>query len=604
MPERIEDYALIGDCHTAALVSRGGSIDWLCLPQFDSEACFAALLGGPEHGRWLVAPRDGRSRSTRAYRHGTLVLDTTFHTPGGGVVTVTDCMPRREETPHLVRQIRGVRGRVPMRTELIVRFDYGSVVPWVRRAPNGIRAVAGPHALRIASDVPLQGQNLTTVGEFEVVEGQTVSMSLTWHPSHTSEPREPDASAIVEKAETTWRAWADRCTYRGDWQPQVLRSLITLKALTHASTGGIVAAPTTSLPETIGGARNWDYRYCWVRDATFTLLALAAGGYNAEAREWREWLLRAVAGDPSKLQILYGVDGTRRIPEWEVDWLPGYEASAPVRVGNAASQQLQLDVYGELFDAIYQCHRAGMGPEKYAWDLQRVLLQYLESTWDQPDNGIWEVRGPRRHFTHSKIMAWVAFDRGIKSIERLGMSGPVEKWRALRDEIHRDVCRSGYDANLGTFVQYFGSKRLDASLLMIPLVGFLPATDARVRGTIRAVEQKLMDHGLVRRYQIDTDGAAIDGVDGLPGTDGVFLPCTFWLANNWALVGRHEDACRLFERLLCLANDVGLMSEEYDARTGAALGNYPQAFSHVALVNTASNLSLARKEPGRHCRET
>ena len=603
MPERIEDYALIGDCHTAALVSRGGSIDWLCLPQFDSGACFAALLGGPEHGRWLVAPR-GSFRSARAYRHGTLVLDTTFYTAGGGVVMVTDCMPRRETTPHLVRQIRGIKGRVTMRTELIVRFDYGSVIPWVRKAPNGIRAVAGPHALRIVSDVPLQGQNMTTVGEFDVVEGQTISLTLTWHPSHLSEPAEPDASAIVEKAESTWRAWADRCTYRGDWQPQVLRSLITLKALTHASTGGIIAAPTTSLPETLGGARNWDYRYCWLRDATFTLLALATGGYRNEAREWREWLLRAVAGEPSKLQILYGVDGTRRIPEWEVDWLPGFEASAPVRVGNAASQQLQLDVYGELLDAMYQCHRAGLGPEEYAWSLQRVLLEYLESSWDEPDNGIWEVRGPRRHFTHSKIMSWVAFDRGIKAIERLKMPGPLEKWIAFRDRIHRDVCRAGFDQGLGAFVQYFGSKRLDASLLMIPLVGFLPATDARVRGTVRAVEEKLMDHGLVRRYLSAADGGEMDGVDGLPGRDGVFLPCTFWLANNWALVGRHEDARRLFDRLLCLSNDVGLLSEEYDARTGAALGNCPQAFSHVALVNAANNLSLGRREPGRHCRET
>ncbi|HXN34471.1 MAG TPA: glycoside hydrolase family 15 protein, partial [Polyangiaceae bacterium] len=556
-----------------------------------------ALLGGPEHGRWLLAPRGHVKRVTRAYRDVTLVLDTTFEADGGEV-TITDCMPAREVAPRVVRLVRGVRGRVPMRTEIVVRFDHGSVIPWVRKAHDGIRAIAGPNGLRIRSGVPLRGENMTTVADFDVTEGETVSFSLTWYPSHLKEPHEIDPLAVVESTERVWREWAAQCTYEGAWRDVVLRSLITLKALTHEPTGGIIAAPTTSLPEAVGSARNWDYRYCWVRDATFTLIALVDGGYREEARQWREWMLRAVAGDPSELQIMYAVDGARRLPEWEVGWLPGYEASRPVRIGNAASGQRQLDVYGELLDAMYQCQRVGLAPEAAAWNLQRALLEYLESSWERPDSGIWEVRGPERQFTHSKVMAWVAFDRGIKTIERLGMAGPLGRWLAVRERIHRDVCREGFDDELFAFVHFYGSKRLDASLLLIPLVGFLPPSDARVRGTVRAIERELVDHGLVRRYE------PAHAVDELPEREGAFLPCSFWLADNWALAGRRADACALFERLIHLRNDVGLLSEEYDPVAGRLVGNFPQAFSHVALLNTAHNLALAETSPGRHCRET
>ncbi|MGA7120684.1 MAG: glycoside hydrolase family 15 protein [Polyangiaceae bacterium] len=596
MPSRIEDYALIGDCETAALVARNGSIDWLCLPRFDSGSCFAALLGGPDHGRWLLAPRGEVRRVTRAYRDGTLVLDTTFEAEGG-TVTVTDCMPTRETTPRVVRIVRGVRGRVAMRTEIAVRFDYGSVVPWVRNAGDGIRAIAGPNCLRIRGDVPLRGENMRTVADFEVAEGETASFSLTWYPSHLDEPDDIKPSILVEKTERAWRDWAGQCTYEGEWRDVVLRSFVTLKALTHAATGGIIAAPTTSLPEAIGSGRNWDYRYCWVRDATFTLLALVAGGYREEARQWREWMLRAAAGDPSDLQIMYAVDGARRLTEWQVDWLPGYEASSPVRVGNAASSQRQLDVYGELLDAMYHCHRVGLAPEPDTWGLQQALLEYLESSWSRPDSGIWEVRGPERQFTHSKVMAWVAFDRGIKSIERLGMAGPLDRWRAARARIHEDVCREGFDQALGSFVHYYGSKTLDASLLQIPLVGFLPPGDARVRGTVRAIERGLVEHGLVKRYE------SAPSIDGLPRGEGAFLACSFWLVDNWALEGRHGEACELFRRLIDLRNDVGLLSEEYDPIARRFVGNFPQAFSHVALVNTAHNLKLAVGGAGRHCRQ-
>jgi GH15 family glucan-1,4-alpha-glucosidase len=583
-PSPIEDYAIVGDCQTAALVSRGGSIDWLCLPRFDSAACFAALLGGPEHGRWLVAPAGEAKSVDRAYREGTLVLDTTFHADGG-TVTLTDCMPIRERVPHLVRVVRGVSGRVRMRTQLIVRFDYGSIVPWVRKVGDDLVAIAGPDSVHVRSDVPLRGEGLTTVGEFDVAEGQTVALSLTWQPSHLPAPPALDAASVVVEAERRWRKWAAQCTYAGERRDIVVRSLVTLAALTHTATGGIVAAPTTSLPEAFGGVRNWDYRYCWLRDATFTLLALANNGFLHEARVWREWLLRAVAGDPSKLQILYGVDGERRIGEEEIPWLPGYGGARPVRVGNAASNQRQLDVYGEVLDSFYQCRRLGLEPEPNSWGLMRKLLEYLETGWDRPDEGIWEVRGPKRQFTHSKVMAWVAFDRGVRLIDELGSGGPLERWRAIRERIHEEVCRSGFDPELGSFVQYYGAKRLDASLLMIPLVGFLPATDARVRGTARAIEEGLMDRGFVRRYQTHPD------VEGLPHGEGVFLPCSFWLADNWALMGRTADAQRLFDRLVGLCNDVGLLSEEYDIDSGRLAGNFPQAFSHVSLVNTAHNLS-------------
>jgi GH15 family glucan-1,4-alpha-glucosidase len=560
----------------------------MCLPRFDSGACFAALLGGPENGRWSIAPVSREAgRIERAYRPGTLVLDTTFHV-GADAVTVTDCMPVRDRIPHLVRVVRGVRGKVRMATELVMRFDYGSIVPWVRKDEGGLLAIAGPDSLRMQSDVPLHGRDMTTVGEFDVAEGKAVAFALTWHPSHVRKPAAVDPHQIVAQAERDWRAWSARCSYRGEWRDPLLRSLITLKALTHSITGGIVAAPTTSLPEALGGVRNWDYRYCWVRDATFTLLALARNGFIDEALAWREWMLRAVAGDPAKLQILYGVDGTRRVTEFEVPWLAGYEGARPVRVGNAASEQRQLDVYGEVMDALYQCHELGFPPDPHAWDIRRKMLEFLETCWDQPDDGIWEVRGPRRQFTHSKVMAWVAFDRGIKRLEGLGGRGPLERWRALRARMHDEICRCGFDAELGAFVQSYGSKALDASLLMVPLVGFLPADDERVRGTVRAIEATLLEDGLVRRYESRSE------VDGLPEGEGVFLPCTFWLADNFALAGRLQDARRLFRRLLDLRNDVGLLAEEYDVRAGRLVGNFPQAFSHVSLVNTARNLTQVK----------
>ncbi len=584
VPSRIEDYALVGDCQTAALVSKTGSIDWLCLPRFDSGACFAALLGGPEHGRWLLAPKSGVRRVTRAYRDATLVLDTTFECDGGTVV-VTDFMPLRDgRAPHLVRIVRGVRGCVRMSTELVIRFDYGSIVPWVRQDGRDLLAIAGPDALRIQSETELHGEGLTTVGEFDVREGQDVAFSATWHSSHEERPRRADERALLRDAEADWHAWSGRCTYSGPGREQVVRSLVTLKALTHAHTGGIVAAPTTSLPEYLGGVRNWDYRYSWVRDATFTLLALVENGYYDEAVAWREWLLRACAGDPADMQILYGVDGERRVEEQELPWLPGYEGSRPVRVGNAAHTQCQLDIYGEIMDAMYQAHRHGIPPDPAAWDLRKVLLDHLESIWQQPDDGIWEVRGPRRQFTHSKVMAWVAFDRAVKRVEAAG-GGPVERWKALRDRIHDDVCRHGYDASVGAFVQSYGSKDLDAALLMIPLVGFLPPTDPRVQSTVAAIQRGLVtDGGLVMRYRNDR------AVDGLPEGEGVFLPCSYWLADNLALLGKHDEARRLFERLIALCNDVGLLSEEYDPRTERLVGNFPQAFTHVSLVNTARHL--------------
>jgi GH15 family glucan-1,4-alpha-glucosidase len=618
VPSRIEDYALIGDCQTAALVGRDGSIDWLCLPRFDSGACFAALLGSPEHGRWLLAPCGEVTSVRRAYRDGSLILDTTFETKDG-IVRLTDCMPIRdaqppplpltrqslELAPRVIRRVRGVRGRVAMRFELIVRFDYGSIVPWVRRVvpenasvdegrSYGIRAIAGPDAVRLQSDVPVHGENMTTIATFDVSEGQELSFVLTWHWSHVEEPPAIDPAKVVEGTERAWLDWSKHGTYRGEWTGLVTRSLVTLKALTHGNTGGIVAAPTTSLPEALGGVRNWDYRYAWVRDATFTLLALMENGFVDEARAWREWLLRAVAGDPAQLQIMYAVDGSRRIDERQIPWLPGYEGAAPVRVGNAAFQQRQLDIFGEVMDALYQCGRHGLAPSPDAWDLRVNLLEFLESCWDQPDEGIWEVRGPPRQFTHSKVMAWVAFDRGVRRIEAVGRGGPLERWRAIRDRIHAEVCRQGYDAELGAFVQYFGAKDLDASLLMLPLVGFLPASDERVRGTAHAVERHLMRGGLVRRY------APREEVDGLPVGEGVFLPCSFWLADNWILMGRLGDARRMFERLAGLCNDVGLLSEEYDVTAKRMTGNFPQAFSHVSLVNTALNLTRCERGPAQN----
>ncbi|MDQ3669980.1 MAG: glycoside hydrolase family 15 protein, partial [Actinomycetota bacterium] len=593
MPLKLEDYGLIGDTQTAALVGRDGSVDWLCMPRFDSAACFAALLGEPDHGRWLIAPAAGGLATRRRYRPGTLVLETEFEVDEGAI-RVIDFMPPREQDPDLVRIVEGVRGRVPVRMELVIRFDYGSIIPWARRLNGTLTYTGGPDALSLRTPVETRGENLTTVAEFTVAEGDRVPFVLTWYPSSEPAPREIEAARALEQTEVWWQDWSARCEYEGEWREPVLSSLIVLKALTYAPTGGIVAAPTTSLPEKIGGVRNWDYRYCWLRDATFTLYSLLLAGYTTEAREWRDWLLRAVAGDPADLQIMYGPAGERRLTEIELDWLPGYEGSRPVRIGNAASDQLQLDVYGEVMDVLHQARSVDLQPslEEAAWALQRKLLDYLEGSWREPDEGIWEVRGPRRHFTHSKVMAWVAADRAVRAVEDLGLEGPVDDWKRLRSEIHDEVCREGYDADRRTFIQSYGSKQLDASLLMIPLIGFLPPSDDRVRGTVEAIERELCEDGFVARYSMDEASAE---VDGLPPGEGAFLPCTFWLADNLHLLGRKDEARRVFERLLALRNDLGLLAEEYDTESGRLVGNFPQAFSHVGLVNTAHNLS---SEPG------
>ncbi|MBA3887776.1 MAG: glycoside hydrolase family 15 protein [Acidobacteria bacterium] len=582
--QRIEDYALIGDCQTAALVGRDGSIDWLCLPRFDSGACMAALLGTPEHGRWLIAPAGKVRRIERRYRPATLVLETDFETDEGAV-RVIDFMPIRGAAADVVRIVAGLRGRVTMRMELIMRFDYGSVVPWVRHDGAGITAIAGPDLLRLRTPAQLSGREFTTVAEFTVSEGERVPFDLTWHPSHEPTPEALNPDRALEETEQWWQEWCGRSTYDGEWSEPVQRSLITLKALTYAPTGGIVAAPTTSLPEHLGGVRNWDYRYCWLRDATFTLYAFLNAGYIEEARQWREWLLRAAAGKPSQVHIMYGLAGERRLPEQELPWLPGYENSAPVRTGNGAYDQFQIDVFGEVLDTLHQCWVAGIDAGEAGWNLERALLRHLESVWNDPDEGIWEVRGPKRHFTHSKMMAWVAFDRGVKGIEQFGLQGPLDRWRALRAEIHEEVCRKGFNADRNAFVQFYGSELLDASLLMMPLVGFLPATDARVRGTIEAIERELTNDGFVSRY------TTVPEVDGLPEGEGAFLLCTFWLADNLVLLGRTDDARRIFERLLDARNDVGLLSESYDVEARRLVGNFPQAFSHIGLINTARNLS-------------
>ncbi len=589
----IEDYALIGDTHTAALVSRSGSIDWLCLPRFDSAACFAALLGDERQGRWLIAPAGPVSAVRRGYQGDSLVLETEFHTPDG-VVRLVDCMPPRQRDPDVARVVEGVRGRVPMRMELVIRFDYGSIVPWVRRQGGALHAIAGPDSVWLRTPVEVRGENFRTLAEFTVDEGERVPFTLTWHASHMPSPRRIDPIRAVDDTTGWWSEWASGITYKGGWRDAVIRSLLTLKALTYQPTGGIVAAPTTSLPEALGGVRNWDYRYCWLRDATFTLDALMLAGLDSEATAWREWLLRAVAGQPQQMQILYGVAGERRITEQQLDWLPGYEQSRPVRTGNAAVNQFQLDVYGEVMDALYLARRVGLQYDETAWDLQRALMDFLESNWREPDEGLWEIRGPRRHFTHSKVMAWVAMDRAVKAVDLQQLEGPVQRWRALRREIHDEVCDQGFDAERNAFVQFYGGSQLDASLLMIPLVGFLPATDPRMRGTVEAVQRELSVDGLVLRYH--PEGSA--DVDGLPPGEGAFLACSFWLADNLALMGRQREAREQFERLLSLRNDVGLLAEEYDPRSGRQLGNFPQAFSHVPLVNTASHLS----EPGRRRR--
>ena len=587
MAERIEDYALLGDLQTAALVGRHGSVDWLPFPRFDSSSCFAALLGGREHGRWLLAPVGADRATSWSYRDDTLILESVWQTPTGRV-RVIDFMPPRESTPDIVRIVEGLDGRVEMRTELVMRFDYGSVVPWVRRLDDAtLVALAGPDGLALRTPVDLAPDGMTHNADFVVRAGDRVPFVLTWFPSHEELPKAVDAEAALADTEEFWRDWMSGCGYEGEYGSAVRSSLIVLKALTYLPTGGIIAAPTTSLPELIGGVRNWDYRYCWLRDATFSLYALMNAGYIDEARAWREWLLRAVAGDPAKAQILYGVGGQRRIAEFELDWLPGYAGSRPVRIGNAAHEQFQLDVYGEVMDALHQARVHGLDPDDHAWSFQCNIMDFLEGAWDRPDEGIWEVRGPRRHFTHSKVLAWVAFDRAVEGIERWGLPGPVDRWRGLRAEIHKEVCREAFNLELGAFTQAYGSKNLDASTLLIPLVGFLPVADPRVAGTIDAIQRDLTRDGFVERYR----AAEHNVVDGLPGGEGVFLPCSFWLVDALLMQERDDEARALFEKLLAIRNDLGLISEEYDPVEQRLLGNYPQAFTHVGLVNSAYNLS-------------
>jgi GH15 family glucan-1,4-alpha-glucosidase len=585
---RIEQYAMIGDTQTAALIGDDGSVDWMCAPRFDSGACFAALLGDENHGRWLIAPVAGGRATRRRYRDHTLVLETEFETPEGAV-RIIDFMPIRDETVDVVRIVEGLHGHVPMQMHLTIRFDYGQTIPWVRNIGGALVAVAGPDALVLRSPVETKGVGHSTVAEFTVRAGQRVPFNLAWYPSHQDVPRPRNTAWSLSRTESWWHNWSKKWTYDGDYPEAVQRSVITLKALTYAPTGGIVAAPTTSLPEWIGGVRNWDYRFCWLRDATFTLLSLLHAGYEEEAKAWRGWLLRATAGEPDDLQIMYGPAGERRLTEWEVPWLPGYQGSKPVRVGNAASEQFQLDVYGEVIDALYESRRGAIvDRDMHALDLIVALLDFLEDAWKRPDEGIWEVRGPRQHFTHSKVMAWVAFDRAIRGLHEFGTQDDIDaatRFAAIRDEIHAEVCAKAYDADRKTFVQAYGSSNLDAALLMMPLVGFLPATDERMQGTVAAIQRELTTDGFVRRYSTDA------AVDGLPPGEGVFLPCTFWLADNLALMGRVDEGRALFERLVGLANDVGLLAEEYDPKSGRHLGNFPQAFTHVALVNSGCNLS-------------
>ncbi|MFD8306531.1 glycoside hydrolase family 15 protein [Streptomyces sp. NPDC059690] len=585
MQPRIEDYALIGDEQTAALVGRDGSVDWLCLPRFDSAACFARLLGDEENGHWRIAPKGVEGPCTRrAYRRDTLVLDTEWETDEGAI-RVTDLMPQRDRAPDLVRVVKGLRGRVTVRSTLRLRFDYGSIVPWMRKSDGHRVAIAGPDSVWLRSEpsVHTWGEDLGTHSEFTVAAGEKVAFVLTWHPSHEPRPPLVDPHKAVHASVKDWRKWVRRCRYDGPYRDTVVRSLITLKALTYRPTGGIVAAATTSLPEEPGGVRNWDYRYCWLRDSTLTLNAGLAAGYRKEAEAWRNWLLRAVAGDPADLQIMYGLAGERRLPETELAWLSGFAGSAPVRIGNDAVNQLQLDVYGEVMDSLALARSSGLPPRPHMWSIQRALMDWLCQEWRQPDEGLWEVRGGRRHFVHSKIMVWVAADRAVRTLEEEPeLGGDLDRWRALRDEVHREVCEKGYDTERNTFTQFYGSRELDASLLLIPRLGFLPPDDPRVTGTVEAIRGELGHHGLLRRYS--TDGTT---VDGLPGDEGTFVVCSFWLADALHMTGRHKEARELFERLVGLCNDVGLLSEEYDPVSGRQLGNFPQAFSHVGLVNTA-----------------
>lgn len=583
MAARIEDYALIGDCETAALVSKDGSIDWLCWPEFSSEACFAALLGSGENGYWKIAPAKGEWTSTREYREGTLILETTFEQPGGAV-RVTDLMPVRSGNASLIRVVEGVHGAVDVRMELALRFDYGRTVPWVTRIPGGVRAVAGPNLAVLQASVPVHGENLKTVAEFAVREGERQSFTLTHGDSFQSDPKPAELDAAIKSTEKFWTHWSSKLKYDGPYREAVERSMMALKAMIFKPTGGIAAAVTTSLPESIGGSRNWDYRYCWLRDTTFTLLALANGGYFEEAAAWQDWLLRALAGSPDQVQIMYGLKGERQLVEWEVDWLRGYEGSKPVRIGNAAALQVQLDIYGEMLDSFFHAQHSMFRHTELDFRVLVALLEHLEKVWQQPDEGIWETRGGRQQFTYSKMMAWVAFDRAVLLAEQFKYAAPVERWKQVRDAIHAEICARAFNKEKNAFTQSYGSDALDAALLLMPVVGFLPGTDARVKATVEAIERELMPDGLVLRYD------ATKSPDGLPPGEGVFLACSFWMVSALKTIGRAGDAQALFEKLLALRNDVGLLSEEYDVKRKRLVGNFPQAFSHIALVNAAFHL--------------
>ncbi|HET6725005.1 MAG TPA: glycoside hydrolase family 15 protein [Gammaproteobacteria bacterium] len=593
---RIEDYALIGNMRSVALVGRDGSMDWLCLPRFDSDACFCALLGDRGNGRWLIAPANSIKKTTRRYRGETLILETLFETESGTVALI-DFMPLPRKDTNVVDVIRIVEGRdgkVPMQMEAIIRFGYGAIAPWVRRQDYGLQAIVGPDALQLRTPVEMHGKDKTTVSEFEVGAGERVPFVMTWHLAYRDAPPANDADAALEETETWWQEWSSQCEVEGKYREPVIRSLITLKALTDSETGGMVAAATTSLPEQIGGERNWDYRYTWLRDATFTLYAMLLSGYKDEACKWREWLLRAAAGDADKLQIMYGIAGDRLLPEQELHWLSGYEGSRPVRVGNGAYTQTQIDIYGEVMDGFHSARHYGIEPDDDTWRVQLELLKFLEDHWGDEGSGIWEMRGPPRDFTYGKVMSWVAFDRAVKAIERYGLEGDADHWRMLRDTVHGEICEQAYDKKRNTFVQYYGGESLDASLLMMPLVGFLPPDDERIKGTVAAIQNNLMQDGFVMRYSQAKDS------DGVSGTESAFIICSFWLADDLAMMGRRDEARELFDRLLSIRNDVGLLSEEYDPKTHRLLGNFPQAFSHVGLINTAHNLSLQKKGPAEH----
>jgi GH15 family glucan-1,4-alpha-glucosidase len=587
---RIEDYGLIGDCETAALVGRDGSIDWLCWPSFDSDACFAGLLGTSRQGRWLIAPAEEVTKTSRRYWDDTLILETRFET-AGGTVAVIDFMPLRGKASDIVRLVRGISGRVKLRMEMVIRFGFGTDIPWVKKSEDGsgLLAICGPDMVVLRTEVPTRGEDMTTVADFEVGEGQTVPFVLTYGPSHLEIPKPIDPLPALQKTREFWTEWCTHCTYQGENRALVMRSLITLKALTYGPTGGIIAAPTTSLPEILGGSKNWDYRFCWLRDATFTLLALMNSGYTEEACCWHSWLLRAVAGAPAHMQIMYGIRGQRRLLEWEADWLQGYEGAQPVRIGNAAHAQLQLDVYGELMDAFHQARVAKLELDETTWDLECKVLEHLAEIWDQPDSGIWERRGDGKHYVSSKVLTWVAFDRAIKSAEKFGFEAPLEQWRTLRDTIHREVCEKGFDRNLNTFVESYGSRLLDASILLLPSVGFLPGNDPRVRGTLAAIEKHMMRDGFVMRHD------PREPRDQTMRFEGAFLACTLWLADAYVLSGEIDKAQSLFDRVVGVANDLGLLAEEFDTAARRQTGNFPQALTHIALINTAHNLSDARK---------